>query len=134
MQSSSFYTASKNNGNPQFDLIISTAIKKHIYPECTPQSDSPISPMELKALCDLIMNSCNVCELQFWVMVLICVNLFLRGDKVMDLGFFSTLPQLTTCDDFGSISGLFVQVTGKTEKAKKLPPATLTLWACKTHP
>ena len=55
----------KNNGNPRFDLTTNTATKKHHHAEHMPESDSPLSPMELKALHDLAMNSCNVCKLQF---------------------------------------------------------------------
>ena len=33
-------------------------------------------------------------------MALIGINLFLCGDEIMDLGFFSVLPQSTACDDF----------------------------------
>ena len=65
-------------------------------------------------------------------MVLIGINVFLRGDKIMDLGFLRIFAQSTACDDFGFVAGLFTQVSGKTEKSKKPHPIALTSWTCET--
>ena len=37
-------------------------------------------------------------------------------------------------DDLGFVDGLLAQVIGKTEKAKKLPPGTISSWSFKAHP
>ena len=47
---------------------------------------------------------------------------------------FYCWPQLTAFNDFGFVAGLLAQVSGKTEKAKKLLPDTLTSWARKERP
>ena len=52
----------------------------------------------------------------------------------MDLRFLSMLPQWTVHDDLGFVDGLLAQVIGKTEKAKKLPPGTISSWSFKAHP
>ena len=61
-------------------------------------------------------------------MALIGVHLFLRGDEIMDLGFFSLMEEKTINNNDGTIAGLFVQNLGKTEKQKSLPPVTIMLW------
>ena len=66
-------------------------------------------------------------------MVLFGVHLFLRGNEIMDLGFFSIINDNTIYNNDGTIDGLFVQIFGKTEKAKNLPPVTMILWAIPTH-
>ena len=67
-------------------------------------------------------------------MVLFGVHLFLRGDEIMDLGFFSLIEENTICNNNGMIAGLFVQILGKTEKQKSLPSVTMMLWTMPTHP
>ena len=52
------------------------------------KSDAPLSPVELKSLFDSLIVSWNVYKLQFWVMVLLSMHLFLRGDETVELGFF----------------------------------------------
>ena len=67
-------------------------------------------------------------------MILFVTRLFLRGDEIMDLGFFSLMEEHDICNKDGTTSGLFVQILGKTEKQKTLPPVTMMLWAMPTHP
>ena len=109
----------KNNGNPRHIPIITNSNKKHSRPSCVAESDSPIDPFGLKLLYDFCMDSNNVYNLQFWVMVLIGMYIFLRGDEIMRLGFFSMIEEKTICNNDGTIAGLFVHVLGKTEKTKK---------------
>ena len=67
-------------------------------------------------------------------MVLIGVHLFLRGDEVMDLGFFILIEENAIHNNDGTIAGLFLQILGKTEKQKSSPPITMMLGAMPTYP
>ena len=52
-------------------------------------------------------------------MTLIGMHLFLRGNEIMDLGFFSLMEENTIYDEDGMIAGLLVQILGKNKKTKK---------------
>ena len=67
-------------------------------------------------------------------MVLFGAHLHLRGDKIMDLGFFILMVENIICNSNVTIAGLFVQILGKTEKQISLPPMAMALWAIPTHP
>ena len=70
-------------------MTISNAVKKHNNPSYEAKSDSPISSKELNILFDYCFSSPNIYKLQFWVLVLISICLFLRGDETVDIRFFS---------------------------------------------
>ena len=42
--------------------------------------------MDSKVMRDSVIDRSNYCTLKFWSMALIGVNLFLRGDEIIDLG------------------------------------------------
>ena len=108
----------KNNGNPRHSPIITNANKKQSRPSYVLESYSPIAPLELKLLCDVCIDSNNVCEFQFWVMVLFGVHLFLRGDKIIDLGFFCLIEKNAICNNNGTIAGLLVHILGELKNKK----------------
>ena len=57
---------------------------------------------------------------------------FLRGDETVDLGFFSVIEHLTTCNDNGTTAILMIEVHGIIENKNK-KPMMLVLHANHTH-
>ena len=77
----------KNNGNARFDLKASKSNEMNSCPERVPELDSSIRPMESKSVHDRMISIPNDHKLQFWVIVLTGIDLFLHGDEIMYLGF-----------------------------------------------
>ena len=105
-----------NGGNPRNAMIVEESLKLYKNPHYQVKSDTPLSPVELKSLFDSLIVSWNIYKLQFWVMVLLSIHLFLRGDETVELGFFSVIEDLTTYSDNGTIASLMIEVYGKIEK------------------
>ena len=122
-----------NCGNPRHSMLMQDSVKKFKNHEHIVKSDTALSPIELKRLFDYLFSTWNVYKLQFWVMVLISVHLFLRGDETVDVGFFSIVADLCTYNDNGTISSLMVEIYGKIEKKNK-KPVMLVLYTCNSHP
>lgn len=121
-----------NSGNPRGSTIVQDSLKKNRNHEHITKSDTALSPLELKRLYEYLFSSWNIYKLQFWVMVLISINLFLRGDETIVMGHFSIISHLTTYNDDGTISSLMLEIYGKIEKKTK-KPVMLVLCTNDTH-
>ena len=47
------------------------------------------------------------------------MHLFLRGDEMVDIGFFSVIESLTTYNENGTKASLMIEVRGKIKKKTK---------------
>ena len=69
-------------------MVVEESLKKYKNTHYETQSDTALSPIELKSLSASLFTAWNICKLKVWVMVLMSINLFLRGDETVDIGFF----------------------------------------------
>ena len=103
-------------GNPRNSTLVQEStnkFKNHLH---IAKSDTVLSPIDLKRLFDCLFSAWNVCELQFWVMVLMFSQLFLRGDQTVDIGYFSIMEDLTAYKGDGTIASFMLKKDGKFEK------------------
>ena len=80
-----------NSGNPRNAIVVEESLKKFVNPHYEAKSDTALSPVELKRLFDFLFTAWNIYKLQFWVMALMSMHLFLRGDEIVNICFFQAL-------------------------------------------
>ena len=103
------------------------AMKKHQCPHYQPNSDSALSPFEVKNINKkLLSSSCtNVHNLQIWVMMLAGMKLFLRGDEIIKSRHDDIVSELAVFNVNGSLECMTMNVLGKEEEEA---PTTLAMW------
>ena len=96
----------------------SICYKKHPCPHCGPNSDSALSPIEVKNVHDKLLARLrtNVRDLQIWVTMLAGTKLFLRGDKTTKLRHEDAVGELTVFNVNGSFELVPTDVLGKEEE------------------
>ena len=103
-----------------------TAVTKYFLAKYRPNSDSALSPVEFKKMHNnLLPNLCtSVCNLQFLVMTLFGINLFLRGNEITSLNHEDIEKELAVMSYNGTIECLPIHTLGKKEDDA---PATLEI-------
>jgi hypothetical protein len=113
-------------GNPNRSQICKNWVKGYKKKMCgfIEQGDSPLMPMELKALRTHLLSSGNIWDLQVYTMLLISCKLFLRSAELTRLQFDSENPDISIVKEGGKVVSLSFVVLGKADKR----PITLTMW------
>ena len=101
--------------NPRSLHLVKNAAKKCLLPKHCPNSESALSPVELKNSHDkLLPNLCNnVYNLQLWVMMLFGVKLFLRGDEILSFKHEDITKEPAVISFNGTIECLPMKMLGK---------------------
>ena len=115
-----------HSGNPRSSAIVKSAVKKYQHPYCLPNSDSALSPVEVKNVHDkLLPRLCtNVHNLQIWLIMLVQIKLCLRGDEIIKLRYEDVVGELSVFNINGSFECMPLDALGKEEKEAHTTLAT----------
>ncbi|KAF0710254.1 hypothetical protein AaE_012617, partial [Aphanomyces astaci] len=108
-------------GNARFseDFInCMTRIRKHDLWLYTPSPESMCNPLELVNIRRYLLAANDLLGWKLWTMMIFHIRLFLRSDEGVDFMCSQFLPPLTSVDEFGTVTMLAVQISGKTDKKK----------------
>ena len=88
------------------------------------QGDSALTPMEVVTLRNVLLSSNNIDDFRLFVIILLCIKLFLRSNEVVSMSFSHIVSDLSVVRT-GVVECIAFKVKGKTDKR----PVTLSLWA-----
>ena len=114
-------------GDPRTHQVLKNAVKTS-YKNGSgyiAEGDSPLTPWELIQIRNSRVFTGNVEDLQFFVVVILAVKLFLRSDEFLTLTDTSIQWDVSSLNRDGSLKGLAIKIQGKTDPV----PVTLMLWA-----
>jgi hypothetical protein len=86
------------------------------------QGDSPLTPWEVMDIRTHLMSSNDLADLQFYVMMIVSIKLFLRSEEVVDLSHVQINKDISIISSSGHVEGLaltikvFVSVTSKSRE------------------
>jgi hypothetical protein len=80
-----------------------------------PNGDSPLTPDELKLICNKLMAGSTLWEFELYVIILLCCRMFLCADEIAKI----TVVKSNDC-----VEGIAMQVQGKADPN----PITLMMW------
>ncbi|RHZ12571.1 hypothetical protein DYB37_010252 [Aphanomyces astaci] len=108
-------------GNARFseDFIkCMTRIRNHDLWLYTPSSESMCKPLELVNIRRYLLVPNQLMGWKLWTMMIFHIRLSFRADEGIDVMCSQFLPPLTSVDEFGTVTMLDVQISGKTGKKK----------------
>ena len=119
-------------GNPKLSSIVDNTAKRFQQngADYIPTGDSPLSPWELLDIRTHLLSTNHLADLQLFTMVLLCCNLFLRGDEVVSIRFDHFVRDLAIVGDVGFVEALTLKVKGKCDPR----PVTLMIWSDEVIP
>jgi hypothetical protein len=89
-----------------------------------PNGDSPLTPDELKLICNKLMAGNMLWEFELYVIILLCCRMLLREDEIGKMAYSTVNSGITVVKSNDCVEGIAMQVQGKVDPN----PMTLMMW------
>jgi hypothetical protein len=89
-----------------------------------PNRDSPLTPDELKLICNKLMAGNTLWEFELYDIILLCCPMFLCKDEIGKMAYSTVNSDITVVKSNDCVEGIAMQVQGKADPN----PVTLMMW------